>query len=80
MTFEGVQPLVSLRGHAVLPLAQAKSIREIFGGLACCVGKIRHLGLQDFPRKSNLAYANAHRPWEMYQDLFYHLLDRYQET
>ncbi|HPJ08088.1 MAG TPA: IS4 family transposase [Deltaproteobacteria bacterium] len=59
-------------------LAQAKSIREICGGLACCVGKIRHLGLYDFPRKSTLAYANAHRPWEMYRDLFYHLLDRYR--
>ncbi|HQI82232.1 MAG TPA: transposase, partial [Deltaproteobacteria bacterium] len=30
------------------------------------------------PRKSTLAYANAHRPWEMYRDLFYHLLDRYR--
>ena len=59
-------------------LAQAKSIREICRGLACCVGKIRHLGLYDFPRKSTLAYANAHRPWEMYRDLFYHLLDRYR--
>jgi len=25
-------------------LAQAKSLREISGGLACCIGKLRHLG------------------------------------
>jgi hypothetical protein len=59
-------------------LAQAKSIREICGGLACCVGKIKHLGLRDSPKKSTLCYANARRPWEMYQNLFYHLLQRYQ--
>jgi hypothetical protein len=43
-------------------LAQAKSLREICGGLACCIGKLRHLGLKDAPKKSTLYYANAHRP------------------
>ena len=61
-------------------LAQAKSIREICGGLACCTGKMRHLGLKDFPKKSTLSYANVHRPWEMYRDLFYLLLERYRGT
>ena len=59
-------------------LAQAKSIREICGGLACCVGKLKHLGLQESPKKSTLSYANAHRPWEMYRDLFYRMLERYR--
>lgn len=57
-------------------LAQAKSIREICGGLACCVGKMKHLGIKDAPKKSTLSYANAHRPWEMYEDLFYLMLER----
>jgi hypothetical protein len=56
-------------------LAQAKSLREICGGLACCIGKLRHLGLKDAPKKSTLSYANAHRPWQMYQDLFYETLE-----
>jgi len=55
-------------------LAQAKSIREICGGLACCIGKLRHLGMQTAPKKSTLSYANAHRPWQMYKDLFYQTL------
>lgn len=59
-------------------LAQAKSIREICDGLACCVGKLKHPGLQESPKKSTLSYANAHRPWEMYRDLFYLLLERYR--
>jgi hypothetical protein len=55
-------------------LAQAKSLREICGGLACTLGKLRHLGMTDAPKKSTLSYANAHRPWEMFRDLFYDTL------
>jgi hypothetical protein len=56
-------------------LAQAKSLREICGGLACCLGKLRHLAMTTAPNKSTLSYANAHRPWQMFQDLFYETLD-----
>lgn len=55
-------------------LAQAKSLREICGGLATCLGKLRHLGIKAAPNKSTLSYANAHRPWQMYRDLFYQTL------
>lgn len=55
-------------------LAQAKSLREICGGLASCLGKVRHLGLKNPPKKSTLSYANANRPWQMYEDLFYDFL------
>ena len=55
-------------------LAQAKSLREICSGLACCLGKLRHLGMNTAPNKSTLSYANANRPWEMYRDLFYETL------
>src|SRR4030042_760858 len=52
-------------------LAQAKSLREICGGLACTMGKLRHLGTKEPPNKSTLSYANTHRPWQMFRDLFY---------
>lgn len=52
-------------------LAQAKSLREICGGLACTMGKLRHLGMKEPPNKSTLSYANKHRPWAMFRDLFY---------
>jgi hypothetical protein len=55
-------------------LAQAKSLREICGGLACTMGKLRHLGMKDAPKKSTLSYANAKRPWQMFRDLFYDTL------
>jgi hypothetical protein len=56
-------------------LAQAKSLREICGGLSCCLGKLRHIGVKKAPNKSTLSYANAHRPWQMYRALFYQTLD-----
>jgi hypothetical protein len=37
-------------------LAQAKSLREIIDGLACCEGKLNHLGLQEGPKRSTLSY------------------------
>lgn len=57
-------------------LGQAQSLREICGGLAACEGKLRHLGLPEAPRKSTLAYANQHRPWELYQTVFHQLYER----
>ncbi|MBW1700131.1 MAG: DUF4372 domain-containing protein [Deltaproteobacteria bacterium] len=61
-------------------LAQAKSLREICGGLACTTGKLRHPGLTEAPNKSTLSYAKAHRPWQMFQDLFYATLDLCKAT
>jgi len=59
-------------------LAQAHSLREICGGLACCLGKLIHLGIREAPKKSTLAYANEHRPWQLYQTVFGQLLVRCQ--
>lgn len=61
-------------------LAQAKSLREICGGLKSSLGKLNHLGLQQAPKRSTLAYANSHRPWQVYQDLFFDLLGRCRQA
>src|SRR5512147_1637995 len=56
-------------------LAQARSLREISGGLKCCEGKLRHLGVESAPVRSTISYANAHRPWQLFRGLFDHLLE-----
>src|SRR6202171_378078 len=58
-------------------LGKAQSLREIVGGLASCEGRLAHLGIPA-PRRSTLAYANEHRPWQLYQAVFYQLLKRCQ--
>ena len=54
-------------------LGRAHSLREIAGGLRSCEGKLKHLGITA-PSHSTLSYANAHRPWELYQETFFSLL------
>jgi len=59
-------------------LAHADSLREICNGLACCLGKLVHLGIHRGPSKSNLSYANAHRPAALFEDLFWTMTDRFR--
>jgi hypothetical protein len=55
-------------------LAQAKSLREITEGLQASEGKLKHLGLPEAPARSTLAYANGHRPWQLFESVFHQLL------
>ena len=59
-------------------LAHADSLREICNGLACCLGKLVHLGIKRGPSKSNLSYANAHRPAAVFEDLFWTMTNRFR--
>jgi len=60
-------------------VGRAHSLREICGGLACCEGQLKHLGVPVAPKKSTLAYANENRPWELYQTVFEQTLVKCQE-
>jgi len=55
-------------------LADANSLREICGGLASCEGRLSQLGIQ-IPAKSTLAYANTHRDWKLYEQVFHSLYE-----
>jgi hypothetical protein len=61
-------------------LGRAQSLREICGGLSATLGKLKHLGLEGAPCKSTLAYANQHRPWELFRTVFLELLQRCQQV
>ena len=54
-------------------LGRAHSLREIEGGLRSCEGKLAHLGIEA-PARSSLSYANGHRPWQLFEKVFYGLL------
>ena len=59
-------------------LAHADSLRQICNGLACCVGKLVHLGITRGPSTSNLSYANVHRPAALFEDLFWTMTRRFR--
>ena len=56
-------------------LGRAHSLREIEGGLKSCEGKLAHLGIEA-PARSSLSYANAHRPWQLFEQVFHGLYDK----
>lgn len=60
-------------------LGRAQSLREICHGLASTEGKLSHLGIRA-PSRSTLSYANAHRPWRLFESVFYALLERCREV
>jgi len=59
-------------------LARADSLREICNGLKCCLGKLVHLGIRSGPSRSNLSYANIHRPADLFEDLFWTTAQRFR--
>jgi Transposase DDE domain/Domain of unknown function (DUF4372) len=59
-------------------LADGQSLREITGGLASCEGKLEQWGVIRPPKRSTLAYANQHRPWQLFESVFYRLFDRFR--
>ena len=59
-------------------LARADSLREICNGLKCCLGKLVHLGIRSGPSRSNLSYANIHRPADLFEDLFWTMAQRFR--
>jgi len=61
-------------------LGRAQSLREICGGLRSCEGKLAHLGMARAPSRSTLAYANEHRPWQLFEGVFFALLERCREV
>ena len=56
-------------------LGRAHSLREIEGGLKSCEGKLAHLGIEA-PARSSLSYANTHRPWKLFEKVFYQLFQQ----
>ncbi len=57
--------------------AFADSLRAITNGMQSCEGSLSHLGVK-LPKRSTLAYANAHRPAALFQDYFFALLEQYR--
>jgi len=42
------------------------------------LGKLKHLGVVSAPHRSTLSYANENRSWELYEKVFYQLLEKCQ--
>jgi hypothetical protein len=59
--------------------ARCESLREICHSLHTLNGKLSHLGITKPPCPSTLAYANEHRPWEVFRDVFFKVRGQCEE-
>jgi len=60
-------------------LSGVSSLRELSSVLLACEGKINHLNMQHFPRRSTISDANANRPSEVFGEIYHRLLGRYRK-
>jgi len=58
-------------------ISGCSSLREVSSIVLACEGKINHLGLKDFPKRSTIADANKRRSSEVSADIYHLLYNRY---
>ncbi len=58
-------------------ISGCSSLREVTSIMLACEGKINHLGLRDFPKRSTLSDANKRRNAEVFADIYSSLYKRY---
>jgi len=59
-------------------LSGVSSLRELSSVMLACEGKINHLNMQHFPRRSTISDGNANRPSEVFGQIYHRLLKRYR--
>lgn len=59
-------------------LSGVSSLRELSTVLLACEGRIGHLNLKYFPKRSTLSDANKNRSSEVFANIYYLLFDRYR--
>lgn len=59
-------------------ISGCSSLREVSSIMLACEGKINHLGLKNFPKRSTLSDANRRRSAEVFADIYAGLYKRYR--
>jgi len=63
-----------------MQLSGVGSLRDISNGLRSATGNLNHLGVSQSPSKSTLSYQNKHREFNVFMDLYFKLLDKYEPS
>jgi hypothetical protein len=60
-------------------LSGCNSLREITGIMLACEGKINHLGINYFPKRSTISDANRNRKSEVFSEIYFGLYNKYRK-
>lgn len=61
-------------------LSGVSSLRELSTVMLACEGKLSHLNLTNFPKRSTLSDANSNRSSEVFASVYYALLEKYAKV
>lgn len=75
--YKKIPTLVHLTSLLYGVFSHCNGLREICEGMLACEGKLNHLGLIKAPPRSTLSDANNNRKWQVFEDLYFRLLNRY---
>lgn len=57
-----------------------RSIREVTTGMMACHGKLQHLGLSNYPKRSTLSDANKRRDSTVFEDIYFAFHKMYKSS
>jgi transposase len=63
-----------------MQFASANSLRDITNGLRSATGNLNHFGVLKAPCKSSLSYLNKHRSADVFEELYFELLDQLEPS
>lgn len=77
---KGINSWTHLVTMLFMQLAKANSLRDISNGLRSATGNLNHLGVKKAPSRSSLSYINANRSYEIFMELYFALLYKYEPS
>ncbi len=75
--FDTVHHLVSM---LYCTYEKCTSIREVITGLNACQGRLQSLGMKHLPARSTLSDANKKRDYQVFEKIFFDLLEHYRRV
>jgi len=77
---KGINSWTHVVSMLFMQLADANSLRDISNGLRSATGNLSHLGIKKAPSKSSMSYINEHRTYQIFEDLYFKLLEQYEPS
>lgn len=74
--FKTIEHLITMM---YVVLSGCSSLREITGIMLACEGKINHLGIKYFPKRSTISDANRKRSSKVFSEIYFGLYHKYRK-
>lgn len=77
---KGINTWTHLVSMLFMHMANSHSLRDISNGLKSATGNLNHMGITKAPSKSTISYINSNRSYEVFEQLYYGLLQKLEPS